>query len=220
VRGQQDVRAARDCLCQRRDSPLLFPKKGLRENRDFCFAFKLICPVQTPFKKDFGFPLTQITRISPAVPSPRGAACDRHETRDGMRWTRQRRRAPLARGRAARSVRRSRVVLTPRRWRQVLWIVCKATVARKPGHRGEHEVSRRRAGKAGLLPLNLYARVRFFRASFAHEIAGAARTRLSPRPPSRVALRPPISLGATMIVKLGRTGREIARACQLVASAG
>jgi hypothetical protein len=50
--------------------------------------------------------------------------------------------------------RRSRVVLAPRRWRQVLWrcirpnrardasSIRRATVARKPGHRGEHEVSR------------------------------------------------------------------------------
>jgi hypothetical protein len=28
-----------------------FRKTGLRENRDFCFAFKLVCPVQTPCKK-------------------------------------------------------------------------------------------------------------------------------------------------------------------------
>jgi hypothetical protein len=38
--------------------------------------------------------------------------------------------------------RRSRVVLAPRCWRQVLWKSFReATVARKPGHRGEHEVS-------------------------------------------------------------------------------
>jgi hypothetical protein len=33
-----------------------------------------------------------------------------------------------------------------------------------------------------VFPLNLYAHVRFFDAQFAHETAGAARTRLSPRP--------------------------------------
>jgi hypothetical protein len=37
--------------------------------------------------------------------------------------------------------RRSRVVLTPRRWRQVLRMIRKATVAKEPGHRGEHEVT-------------------------------------------------------------------------------
>ena len=37
--------------------------------------------------------------------------------------------------------RRSRVVLTPRRWRQVSGGTKPATVARKPGHRGEREIS-------------------------------------------------------------------------------
>jgi hypothetical protein len=63
----------------------LFPKKELRENRDFCFAFKLICPVQILCKKYFGFPLTQITHISPdrlvpsegrlAIVTKRGTGC-------------------------------------------------------------------------------------------------------------------------------------------------
>ena len=40
----------------------------------------------------------------------------------------------------------------------------RATVANKPGHRGEREISclNHCAGNAGLPPLNLYARVRFF----------------------------------------------------------
>jgi len=38
--------------------------------------------------------------------------------------------------------RRSRVVLTPRRWRQVGGAIRLATVANKPGRRGEHEGSR------------------------------------------------------------------------------
>ena len=50
------------------------------------------------------------------------------------------------------SVRRSRVVLTPRRWRQVrggyigptglIKSYLRMTVAKEPGHRGEHEISR------------------------------------------------------------------------------
>ena len=46
-------------------------------------------------------------------------------------------------------VRRSRVVLTPRRWRQVgddAWIILGITlamVANKPGHQGEHDISRK-----------------------------------------------------------------------------
>src|SRR6185437_13629510 len=38
------------------------------------------------------------------------------------------------------------------------------------------------AGKAGLLPLHLYAHVRFLLLPIAHETSGAARTRLSLRP--------------------------------------
>jgi hypothetical protein len=87
-------------------------------------------------------------------------------TRGGVRWTRQRFARDGVAGRVERlvsdqqraderccSVRRSRVVLTPRRWRQVRgcyvgptglrhnvspW----ATVANKPGHRGELEGNR------------------------------------------------------------------------------
>jgi len=64
---------------------------------------------------------------------------NRHETRGGMRWTRQRAR------RARQCVRRSRVVLTPRRWRQVFGklTLLRATVTKKPGHRGEREISRK-----------------------------------------------------------------------------
>src|SRR6266849_6420769 len=58
-------------------------------------------------------------------------------------------------------VRRSRVVLTPRRWRQVRGVASAqpgldktypwTTVANKPGHRGEHEISRKTiaCGNAG-----------------------------------------------------------------------
>src|SRR6266436_1580743 len=57
------------------------------------------------------------------------------------------------------------------------------TVARKPGHRGEHEISRkplRREGRiASAEPVCSCA---FFCAFGAHETAGAARTRLSLRP--------------------------------------
>ena len=49
-----------------------------------------------------------------AIPSRKRGVGHRHERWDGMRWTRQ-----CAR-RACQCVRRSRVVLTPRRWRQVL----------------------------------------------------------------------------------------------------
>src|SRR5665213_78167 len=59
------------------------------------------------------------------------------------------------------------------------------------------------AGKAGLLPLNLYAHVRFLLMHIAHETAGAARTRLSLRPLLRVACAL-LLLGANEIADLGQ----------------
>src|SRR6266576_1704629 len=80
-----------------------------------------------------------------------------------MRWTRQRQARNVMAGRVGErpvsdqqraderccSVRRSRVVLTPRRWRQVCGVASAqpgldktyplTTVANKPGHRGELE---------------------------------------------------------------------------------
>ncbi len=83
-------------------------------------------------------------------------------------------------------VRRSRVVPAPRRWRQVGddARITPMTGARKPGPRGERDISRKttRAGDAGLPPLHLYARVRFLFALCAHGTAGAACTRHSLRP--------------------------------------
>ena len=70
----------------------------------------------------------------------RGAGRDRHERAVGCSG-----RGSLRETNASRRGRRSRVVLTPRRWRQVLekQSFSGATVARKPGHRGEHEISRK-----------------------------------------------------------------------------
>jgi hypothetical protein len=72
-------------------------------------------PVQPRAKKYSAFPVGQISATSSRHPaSQEGRMRNRHETRGGMRWTRQRAR------RARQCVRRSRVVLTPRRWCQVL----------------------------------------------------------------------------------------------------
>ena len=71
----------------------------------------------------------------------------------GMRWTLERRKTSgvLADG-------RSRVVLTPRRWRQVSRkLFREATVAKEPGHRGEHEVNRKPSRREGRVnPVNLW----------------------------------------------------------------
>jgi hypothetical protein len=45
--------------------------------------------------------------------------------------------------------RRSRVVLTPRRWRQAFEKFSEVTVAKEPGHRGEREVSRKPSRREG-----------------------------------------------------------------------
>ena len=82
----------------------------------------------------------------------------------------------------ARGGRRSRVVPTPRRWRQVAWKFPRGDGGKKAGHQGERGVSRKpprresRIASAG--PVCSCA---FFRFS-AHGTAGAARTRLSLRP--------------------------------------
>jgi hypothetical protein len=65
---------------------------------------------------------------------------DRHE-----RWVRNAMDAAARETNAAARVRRSRVVLTPRRWRQVGEDACRVllmTVATKPGHREKHEGNR------------------------------------------------------------------------------
>jgi hypothetical protein len=123
-------------------------------------------PVQ-PFPQKYSTSRApQIKTISIDVPAHRGAFRDRHKRWAGMRWTRQRFARDGIAGQVERlvsdqqraderccSVRRSRVVLTPRRWRQVRgcyvgptglrhnvspW----TTVAKEPGHRGEREGNR------------------------------------------------------------------------------
>src|SRR4029077_3990166 len=59
------------------------------------------------------------------------------------------------------------------------------------------------AGKAGCSPLNLYARVRIS-CTFAHETAGAARTRLSLRPLLTKRVKSDAGLGHLMPRECGR----------------
>ena len=61
-----------------------------------------------------------------------------------------------------------------------------------------------------MLPLNLYARVRFLLVPIAHETAGAARIRLS--------LRPLIGEGVTWWQTSGQQRREIAKVCVLIST--
>ena len=111
---------------------------ALRVRADLLSRINVICPVQSCLQKYSAFPVGQITTTT-AASCPTEGRCATSSTRGGMRWTRA---ALLTR--ALRCGRRSRVVLTPRRWRQVWWRQLRfATVANKPGHRGEHEVSRK-----------------------------------------------------------------------------
>ena len=71
--------------------------------------------LSSPFRKNIPLsPSGKSALPARAIPFRKRGVGHRHERWDGMRWTRQ-----CAR-RACQCVRRSRVVLTPRRWRQVL----------------------------------------------------------------------------------------------------
>jgi hypothetical protein len=136
-------------------------------------------------------------------PAPtRGAYRDRHG-----RWARGAMDVKVPQDERHLSGRRSRVVLTPRCWRQVLkkLALLGGDGGNKAGHRGEHVISRKPLRREGrMLPLNLYARVRFFKCIFAHETAGAARTRSSLRP---------LYFGRNDLQNSGAACREKARLC-------
>jgi hypothetical protein len=138
----------------------------------------------------------------------RGAYHDRQVRWDGMRWTRQRFACDGIAGRIERSVsdhrhaderccsvRRSRVVLTPRRWRQVLRSCVGPTGlrqnisaddggkrARSPGRARRKPLKPLRAGMPGDSGVLVVTRVRSTTTS-AHEAAGALGIRHSPLPP-------------------------------------
>src|SRR5215213_10796953 len=90
-------------------------------------------PVQPHFEKYFGFLPTQITTVVRAVSSHQRGVSRSSRTRGGMQWT-----PMVLLTNSAGCVRRSRVVLMPRRWRQVCGDKPQATVTRKPDHRGDH----------------------------------------------------------------------------------
>ncbi len=94
------------------------------------------CPV--PCEKIFRLTRRANHFYNSRRPVPKEGRCATSSTREGMRWTRRRRKTSGAsRGR------RSRVVLTPRRWRQVSWRQLReAMVAKEPGHQGEREGNR------------------------------------------------------------------------------
>jgi len=175
---------------------------------------RLLWPGMTSFatEADFiGCFLSQTLRSarSCARLPTRGAYHDRHGRGVRMRWTRQRfardgiagwvgERPVSDQQRADEgccSVRRSRVVLTPRRWRQVRGGLVGPTGrgqslnplsdggkrARSPGRARRKPLKPLRAGTPGDSGVLVVARVRSITTS-AHEAAGATGIRRSPRP--------------------------------------
>jgi hypothetical protein len=119
----------------------------------------------------------QISDLIPRVsPVTRGGSRS-SRTRGGMRWTRN------ARDVRAGNVRRSRVVLTPRCWRQVTQKYLRGDSGKRAVHWGEHEVSRKATAQGrpecSAEPVCSCA---FLFAQLARETAGAACTRSSLRP--------------------------------------
>jgi hypothetical protein len=145
-------------------------------------------PVQPLLQKYFSSRLTQITPLIRAVLPHRGALRT-SRTRGGMRWTRQRARRTRPAG-----VRPSRVVLTPRCWRQVLW-----NFPRGDGVKQAWSPGRARSklpGRSGVTVVTML--VCFFLS--AREAAGASCTRHS--------LRPLIFRGQEIQAKLARKPRR------------
>jgi hypothetical protein len=134
--------------------------------------------LSSPFaKKYFAFPIGQISGFSPRVSPTEG----RLAIVTNARWDAVD--AKAATDERGRCGRRSRVVLAPRCWRQVVWNVCAATVATKPvtGESTKETVKPlRREGR--MLSAEPVCSCAHSFVHIAHETAGAARTRSSLRP--------------------------------------
>jgi hypothetical protein len=137
-------------------------------------------PVQSPSAKIFLFPSDANHLHIPRHPGPhKGAFRDRHGRKVGMRWTQA---ALLTR--ALTCGRRSRVVLTPRRWRQVLSEAIRKSdggkKARSPGRARSKPLTPSRAGMPGDPGATVVTNARAYYSPRA--AAGATGTRHSPRP--------------------------------------
>jgi hypothetical protein len=167
--------------------------------------------VSSDFRKNFWTTRSK-SLITPAVPPTEGriaivtnAGWDAVDARASSRaWHVDERRN---------RVRRSRVVLTHQGWRQVgddalSFLAHHAGdggTAWPPG-RARYTSSNHCAGKAGMLPLYLYAHVHLSLRYNAHETAGAARTRFSLRLLLRVACA--LSRGGNDLQASGALCRE------------
>ncbi len=137
-------------------------------------------------KKIFRFFRIKIRRmVRSSHPGKRGVSRS-SRTRGGMRWTRacRWRTALLADGEVVWSWR-------PDAGAKSSGSIRFMTGARKPGPRGEREISRKTTaqGRPGCSRLYLYARVRFLFSARAHETAGASRHPAFPAPSSSKGAR-------------------------------
>jgi hypothetical protein len=137
-------------------------------------------PVQPSLQKYFGSLLRQITSSSsPSRPNTKGRFAIVTNVGLGMRWTRA---APKTR--ALICGRRSRVVLTPRRWRQVgerHFTGDGGNKARSPGRARNKRLKPSRAGMPGDPGATVVTNARAYYSTRA--AAGATGTRHSPLPP-------------------------------------
>jgi hypothetical protein len=139
-------------------------------------------PVQPHAQKYFPSRLTQITFTIRAIPSHLRGVSRSSRTRGGMRWTRA---ALLTRAPAC--GRRSRVVLTPRRWRQIGGsnsVSDGDNKARSPRRARRKPLKPLRAGMPGDPGATVVTNARVFYTTRA--AAGALGARHSPRPPGRM----------------------------------
>jgi hypothetical protein len=150
----------------------------LREKRNFLKHFKLIWVVQSPSQKysPFSFHPNQLHVHRRLVPPEGRLAIVTNAGRDAVD-------GGGATDERTAGGRRSRVVLTPRRWRQVSqddWRGEGGKKARSPGRARRKPLKPLRAGTPGV-PVYLRSELVCF-LPFAHEAMGAAGTRCSPRP--------------------------------------
>jgi hypothetical protein len=96
-------------------------RRGLAPNGEFIVPDQAdaTCPVLS--QKIFRLTRRANHFYNSRRPVPKEGRCATSSTREGMRWTRLRRETN-----GAACGRRSRVVLTPRRWRQVSWLAMSA----------------------------------------------------------------------------------------------
>jgi hypothetical protein len=151
----------------KKEASYAFARKATRTGRLICPTGYLVIWLSSPDSKNSSLPALpkSILKLSPSRPTE-GRFAIVTNVGSGMRWTRQRWARKVMAGRVDEACersngaltdgadcgRRSRVVLTPRRWRQggggasaqPGWDAPYplATVANKPGHRGEHEGNR------------------------------------------------------------------------------